>query len=124
MHSFAGPILKFDSKGEKTGWTYLPIPADIIKKLKLKDKKGFRIKGSVDDVRFEKMSTYPMGGGEFIIAINSEMRKKLGKKEKTCSTFSIAIRRNWQSVAFLMLEFGFDLSLAILDCFGILFFHK
>jgi ankyrin repeat protein/predicted DNA-binding WGR domain protein len=43
---------------------------------------------------------------------------KLGKKEKTCSTFSIAIRRNWQSVAFLMLEFGFDLSLAILDCFA------
>lgn len=81
MHSFAGPILKFDSKGEKTGWTYLPIPADIIKKLKLKDKKGFRIKGSVDDVPFEKMSTYPMGGGEFIIAINTLMRKKLGKKE-------------------------------------------
>jgi ankyrin repeat protein/predicted DNA-binding WGR domain protein len=41
-----------------------------------------------------------------------------GKKEKLCSTFSIAIRRNWQSVAFLMLEFGFDLSLAILDCFS------
>jgi ankyrin repeat protein len=30
----------------------------------------------------------------------------------------VAIRRNWQSVAFLMLEFGFDLSLAILDCFN------
>ena len=30
----------------------------------------------------------------------------------------MAIRRNWQSVAFLMLEFGFDLSLAILDCFN------
>jgi ankyrin repeat protein/predicted DNA-binding WGR domain protein len=43
---------------------------------------------------------------------------KFGKKEKVCSTFSVAIRRNWQSVAFLMLEFGFDLSLAILDCFN------
>jgi Bacteriocin-protection, YdeI or OmpD-Associated/Domain of unknown function (DUF1905) len=81
MHSFAGPILKFDSKGEKTGWTYLPIPADIIKKLKLKDKKGFRIKGMMDNVAFEKLSTYPIGGGEFIIAINGDMRKKLGKKE-------------------------------------------
>ena len=40
------------------------------------------------------------------------------KNEKQCSTFCIAIRRNWQSVAFLMLEFGFDLSLAILDCFN------
>ncbi len=27
------------------------------------------------------MSTYPIGEGEFIIAINGEMRKKLGKKE-------------------------------------------
>jgi ankyrin repeat protein/predicted DNA-binding WGR domain protein len=43
---------------------------------------------------------------------------KFGKDEKVCSTFSVAIRRNWQSVAFLMLEFGFDLSLAILDCFN------
>lgn len=40
------------------------------------------------------------------------------KNEKQCSTFCIAIRRNWQSVAFLMLEFGFSLSLAILDCFN------
>jgi hypothetical protein len=38
--------------------------------------------------------------------------------DRNCSTFSVAIRRNWQSVAFLMLEFGFDLSLAILDCFN------
>ncbi len=43
---------------------------------------------------------------------------KFGKREKTCSTFSIAIRRNWQAVAFLMLEYKFDLSLAILDCFN------
>ena len=43
---------------------------------------------------------------------------KFGKDEKECSTFSIAIRRNWQACAFLMLENGFDLSLAILDCFA------
>jgi ankyrin repeat protein/predicted DNA-binding WGR domain protein len=43
---------------------------------------------------------------------------EVGEKEKWSSSFSIAIRRNWQSVAFLMLEFGFDLSLAILDCFN------
>lgn len=81
MHSFTSAILKFDTKGEKTGWTYVSIPTDILKKLKLKDKKAFRIKGVIDDVKFEKLSTYPMGDGEFIIAINGEMRKKLGKKE-------------------------------------------
>src|SRR5688572_26417119 len=81
MYTFKATILKFSSNAEKTGWTYVPIPADIIKKLALKSRVGFRIKGLVDDVRFEKLSTYPIGDGEFIIAINGDMRKKLGKKE-------------------------------------------
>ena len=47
-----------------------------------------------------------------------ESMMEFGPKEKECSTFSIAIRRNWQSVAFLMLEYEFNLSHAILDCFN------
>ena len=47
----------------------------------------------------------------------NEERFKFGKKEKVCTTFSLAIRRNWQSIAFLMISYNFDLSLAILDCF-------
>ena len=81
MHSFKSIILKFASKGEKTGWTYVDIPPDIILKLKLKTKKEFRIKGLLDDVKFERLATYPIGEGNFIIAINAELRKKLGKKE-------------------------------------------
>jgi hypothetical protein len=81
MYTFRTTILKYASKGEKTGWTYVEIPADILGKLKRKDRKAFRIKGCIDDVKFEKLSTYPVGNGEFIIAINGEMRKKLGKKE-------------------------------------------
>lgn len=34
------------------------------------------------------------------------------------TSFMIAIRRNWQGIAFLMLEYGFDLAIAILDCFN------
>jgi hypothetical protein len=79
--AFTAVIQKFAAKGEKTGWTYVLIPTDIITKLKLKDKKGFRIKGLIDDIKIEKLSTYPIGQGEFIIAINAELRKKLGKKE-------------------------------------------
>ena len=81
MHSFKSIILKFASKGEKTGLTYVDIPPDIIPKLKLKTKKEFRIKGLIDDVKFERMATYPIGEGNFIIALNGELRKKLGKKE-------------------------------------------
>lgn len=81
MYSFNAIIDKFGAKGEKTGWTYVQIPDDLLRKLKRKDQKAFRIKGKIDAVKFEKMSTYPMGDGEFIIAIKAELRKKLGKKE-------------------------------------------
>ncbi|MDO9000327.1 DUF1905 domain-containing protein [Sediminibacterium sp.] len=81
MHSFKPIIQKFANKGEKTGWTYVDIPQDILIKLKLKNKKEFRIKGVMDDVKFERLATYPIGEGNFIIAINAELRKKLGKKE-------------------------------------------
>jgi hypothetical protein len=81
MHVFTATVRKFASKGEKTGWTYVDIPPDLLKKLKLTDKKSFRIKGSIDDVKIEKLSTYPIGEGQFIIALNTQLKKQLGKKE-------------------------------------------
>jgi hypothetical protein len=81
MHSFKSIIQKFANKGEKTGWTYVDVPDDILLKLKRKDKKEFRIKGVMDDVKFERLACYPIGDGHFIIAINGDLRIKLGKKE-------------------------------------------
>jgi ankyrin repeat protein/predicted DNA-binding WGR domain protein len=77
---------------------------------------GFGVKSA----KWGGKSSYMYGGGGFNQNMVNEAidNLKFGKKEKVCSTFSVAIRRNWQSVAFLMLEFGFDLSLAILDCFN------
>jgi len=80
MPTYKTIIQKFANKGEKTGWTYVDIPQDIIKKLKIKGT-GSRIKGSVDDVKFERLAVYPIGEGNYIIALNAELRKKLGKKE-------------------------------------------
>lgn len=81
MPSFKATIFKFKSYADKTGWTYVEIPKDVLAKLKRKDKKAFRIKGTIDDVAFEKMSTYAIGDGQLIIAIKADLRKKLGKKE-------------------------------------------
>lgn len=81
MISFNTTLLKFEDKGEKTGWTYVEIPADCLEKLKLKSRKEFRIKGVIDDVKFERLACYPVKDGNFIIAINAALRKKLGKKE-------------------------------------------
>ncbi len=91
MLSFKSIIQKFSSKGEKTGWTYVDVPPDILLKLKRADKKEFRIKGVIDDVKFDRMATYPIGEGNFIIAINGELRKKLGKKEGAMVSLKIEL---------------------------------
>ncbi|MEO6832347.1 MAG: YdeI/OmpD-associated family protein, partial [Chitinophagaceae bacterium] len=74
-------ILKFGSMGEKTGWSYIELPRDVVGRLIPGNKKAFRIKGFLDNFPFEQASTMPLGDGVFILAINAEMRKGTHKKE-------------------------------------------
>ena len=81
MVKFSTPILKFDQQGEKTGWTYITIPAKIAQQLKPGNKKSFRVKGQLDDFKIEKVALIPMGEGDFIMAINAAMRKGIRKQK-------------------------------------------
>ncbi len=80
MQSFITTVLKFEKKGEKTGWTYIEIPADIAQKIFPGNKKTFRVKGSLDDYPIRQTALLPLGDGKFILALNNEMRKGTGKK--------------------------------------------
>ncbi len=80
MVSFITSILKFEKQGEKTGWTYIEIPADIALKIKAGNKKSFRVKGKLDKFQIAGVSLLPMGGGAFIMPINQSMRKGTGKR--------------------------------------------
>ena len=80
MLKFNTTILRFGSMGEKTGWTYVVIPADIAMKLKPGNKKSFRVKGKLDAVPIKELALLPMGDGEFIMTLNADLRKKLGKR--------------------------------------------
>lgn len=80
MISYQTIILKFASKGEKTGWTYIEVPADIAKKLKPVNKKGFRVKGKLDDFTISGVALLPMGEGNFIMPLNAAIRKGIGKR--------------------------------------------
>jgi hypothetical protein len=91
MLTFKAIIQKYNSKGEKTGWTHVNIPLDVLNKLKRKDKKEFRVKGFMDDVAFSRLAAYPVGEGNFIIAINADLRKKLSKKEGAMVSVSLEI---------------------------------
>lgn len=81
MIRFNTTILKFDQQGEKTGWTYILIPAKTAQKLKPGNKKSFRVKGLLDELPISGVSLIPMGAGDFIMAINAAMRKGTGKRK-------------------------------------------
>lgn len=78
---FTTTIHKFENQGEKTGWTYIEVPADIAQQLKPNNKKSFRVKGKLDNYKIDRVALLPMGGGTFIMAINGTMRKGTGKKQ-------------------------------------------
>jgi hypothetical protein len=80
MIRFKTFIKKFEKQGEKTGWTYIEIPADIAAKLKPGARKSFRVKGKLDTHKIAGIALLPMGGGGFIMALNAAMRKGIGKR--------------------------------------------
>jgi hypothetical protein len=81
MISFNALIKRFDEKGEKTGWTYIEVPAKLAQVLKPGNKKGFRTKGKLDAFVFEGFSLLPIGDGNFILPLNSATRKAIGKQK-------------------------------------------
>lgn len=77
---FTATLHKFDKQGEKTGWTYFEIPADLAQKIKPGNKKSFRVKGKLDNYKISGIALLPMGGGCFIMPLNVDMRKGVGKR--------------------------------------------
>ena len=81
MVKFTVTILKFGEQGEKTGWTYITIPAEIALQLMPDNKKSFRVKGKLDEYLIKGVALLPMGEGAFIMALNAALRKGIGKKK-------------------------------------------
>ncbi|MEQ7801061.1 YdeI/OmpD-associated family protein [Pedobacter sp. ASV1-7] len=79
MVTFKAEIERFAEMGEKSGWTYVFISQAIANEIKADCKKSFRVKGHLDQVEIEGVSLVPMGGGDFIMALNATLRKKLKK---------------------------------------------
>jgi len=79
MVEFTTMILQFAEQGEKTGWSYIEIPADIAQQLKPGNKKSFRVRGMLDALPVRGMALMPMGEGNFIMALKAEVRKGIHK---------------------------------------------
>lgn len=79
MVEFTTIILQFNEQGEKTGWTYIEIPADIAQQMKPGNKKSFRVRGMLDAFPVQGMALMPMGEGNFIMALKAEVRRGIHK---------------------------------------------
>lgn len=79
MVEFTTMILQFAEQGEKTGWSYIEIPADIAQQMKPGNKKSFRVRGMLDALPVRGMALMPMGEGNFIMALKAEVRKGIHK---------------------------------------------
>lgn len=81
MISFTTTIHQFKENGDKTGWTYIEIPADVADRLQPGSKKAFRVKGFLDDYAFSGISLLPLGNGAFLMALNAAVRKAIRKQK-------------------------------------------
>ncbi|MGN6395641.1 MAG: YdeI/OmpD-associated family protein [Mucilaginibacter sp.] len=81
MVTFDAIILQFGEMGEKTGWQYVNVPADIAQELKPGNKKSFRVRGMLDALPVAGIALLPMGGGDFILVLKAALRKALRKNK-------------------------------------------
>jgi hypothetical protein len=105
MVEFTSRILQFEKQGEKTGWTYVEIPADIAEKLQPGNKKSFRVKGKLDEYSIKAVSLLPMGGGKFIMPLNTTIRRAIHKKKGAMLKLKLEVDKQ-----------GYKLNAAFMEC--------
>lgn len=89
--TFTTTIQRFAENGDKTGWTYIEIPAELAEQLKAGNKKAFRVKGALDQYNISGVTLLPAGGGNFIMALNAAMRKGIAKKQGAMITARLEV---------------------------------
>jgi hypothetical protein len=104
MLTFDAIVLKFEEKGEKTGWTYIPIEADKAEQLNPGVKKSYRVKGLIDKFEIKQIAFRPMGDGTFILPLNGKIRKDILKTAGQKVKVSIELDKSEITLSPLLLE--------------------
>jgi hypothetical protein len=91
MVSFTAVLKRFGSNGEKTGWTYIDIPFECAEQLMPGNRKGFRVKGKIDQHSIQSIALLPIGGGQLILTVNATMRKAIRKQKGDTVTVKLAV---------------------------------
>jgi hypothetical protein len=91
MIRFTTKIQQFQEMGEKTGWSYIRIPAALAQQLLPGNKKSFRVKGRLDDHPINGVALLPMGEGDFIMALKADIRKVIRKQKGDSLTVQLEV---------------------------------
>ena len=89
MVNFNAEIERFEKNGEKTGWSYVFVPEVLAQQIKPNDRRGMRVRGQIDQVAIHGKSLIPMGGGDFILALDAKLRRRLQKEEGSVVNLSL-----------------------------------
>ncbi len=81
MTEFSAQVRRYAENGDKTGWYFLEVPADIAAGLHSTSRKAFRVKGFLDGHPIAQVTLLPGGDGGYILPFNGAMRKATGKGE-------------------------------------------
>jgi hypothetical protein len=74
-------IIGIDSRDpDKKGWSFIILNKTLANKLNPGVRKGFRVKGKLDDYKIKQTSLLPVSGERFMLPFNATMRKATGKK--------------------------------------------
>ncbi|PST83828.1 hypothetical protein C7T94_11925 [Pedobacter yulinensis] len=110
MITVSAEIEKFGTEAaEKAGWRYILVPAALAGILRPGHRQSYRVKGLIDRVPVEGMSLVPVGGGDFILALNGPLRRQLGKKEGDVVTAVLQEDKDFK------IEMPEDLEMCLLD---------
>src|SRR4051812_13223178 len=96
MVQFNAMILQFGEMGEKTGWRYIEVSADIAQELLPGNKKSFRVKGKVDNYHISGFALMPMGEGKFIMPLKLEIRKAIHKESGAMVSITLEVHKDYK----------------------------
>ena len=96
MVQFNAMIMQFGEMGEKTGWRYIEVSAEIAQELLPGNKKSFRVKGKVDNYPISGFALMPMGEGKFIMPLKLEIRKAIHKESGAMVSITLEVHKDYK----------------------------
>ncbi|MGF1923080.1 MAG: YdeI/OmpD-associated family protein [Bacteroidia bacterium] len=90
MVSFQAEIEKFETNGEKTGWSYVFISQEIAEQIKPDNRREIRVKGFIDQVSISGMCMMPVKGDGFILPLKKSLRRALRKESGSSLLLNLA----------------------------------